>query len=122
MNHPARDPLEQIEWIASLGFGFVDLTLEPPMAASWRVDAGRLRAMLERHRLAVVGHTAYYLPLASGIEEIRSAAVIELRRCIDVFAAVGARHMNLHPDRHAPMHDRPFFIERNLETLREIQP
>jgi sugar phosphate isomerase/epimerase len=122
MNHPARDPLQQIEWIASLGFGFVDLTLEPPMAASWRVDPSRLRRALERHSLAVVGHTAYYLPLASGIEEIRHAAVVELRRCVDVFAAVGARYMNLHPDRHAPMHDRGFFIRRNLETLREIQP
>ena len=122
MNHPAHDPLQQIEWIASLGFGFVDLTLEPPMAASWRVDPSRLRRALERHGLAVVGHTAYYLPLASGIEEIRHAAVVELRRCVDVFAAVGARYMNLHPDRHAPMHDRGFFIQRNLETLREIQP
>jgi sugar phosphate isomerase/epimerase len=41
---------------------------------------------------------------------------------VDVFAAVGARYMNLHPDRHAPMHDRRFFIERNLETLLELQP
>ncbi len=122
MNHPARDPLQQIEWIASLGFGFVDLTLEPPMAASWLVDPARLRRALEQHGLAVVGHTAFYLPLASGIEEIRRAAVAELRRCVDVFAAVGARYMNLHPDRHAPMHDRRFFIDRNLETLHEILP
>jgi sugar phosphate isomerase/epimerase len=122
MNHPAYDPLQQIEWIASLGFGFVDLTLEPPMAASWLVDPARLRRALEQHGLAVVGHTAYYLPLASGIEEIRRAAVAELRRCADVFAAVGARYMNLHPDHHAPMHDRRFFIERNLETLLELQP
>ena len=122
MNHPARDPLQQIEWIASLGFGFVDLTLEPPRAASWLVDPVRIRRALEQHGLAVVGHTAYYLPLASGIEEIRRAAVAELRRCVDVFAAVGARYMNLHPDRHAPMHDRQFFIDRNLETLRELMP
>ena len=122
MNHPAHDPLQQIEWVASLGFGFVDLTHEPPMAASWRVDPARLRRAIEQHGLGVGGHTAYYLPLASGIEEIRCAAVAELRRCVDVFAAIGARYMNLHPDRHAPMHDRRFFIERNLETLREIQP
>jgi sugar phosphate isomerase/epimerase len=122
MNHPARDPLQQIEWIGSLGFGFVDLTLEPPQAASWLVEPVRIRRALEQHGLAVVGHTAYYLPLASGIEEIRRAAVVELRRCVDVFAAVGARYMNLHPDRHAPMHDRRFFIERNLETLRELMP
>lgn len=122
MNHPARDPLQQIEWIASLGLGFVDLTLEPPMAASWRVDPARVRRAIEQHGLGVVGHTAFYLPLASGIEEIRQAAVVELRRCLDVFAAIGARYMNLHPDRHAPMHDRAFFVERNLETLRELLP
>jgi len=29
--------------------------------------------------------------------------------------------MNLHPDRHAPMHDRSFFIHRNLESLVELQ-
>ena len=30
--------------------------------------------------------------------------------------------MNLHPDRHAPMHDRRFIIERNLETLHDLLP
>ncbi|MBA3521302.1 MAG: sugar phosphate isomerase/epimerase [Gemmatimonadales bacterium] len=122
MNHPAQDAVQQIEWIASLGFEFVDLTLEPPGAASSRVDPVAIRRVLERHGLGVVGHTAFYLPLASGIEEIRCAAVTELRRCVDVFAAVGVSWMNLHPDRHAPMHDRSFFIERNLDTLRELQP
>lgn len=120
MNHPRREPLQKIEWMAELGFGFIDLTLEPPMAASWRVDPDRIRRALERHHLGVVGHTAYYLPLASGIEEIRQAAALELRRCVDVFARIGARWMNVHPDRHAPMHDRGFFVARNLETLGEL--
>jgi sugar phosphate isomerase/epimerase len=120
MNHPARDLLQQIEWVASLGFGFIDLTLEPPMAASWRVDRGAVRQALSRHSLGVVGHTAFYLPIASGIEEIRRASLEELRRCVDVFAAVGAQWMNIHPDRHAPMHSRQFFVEKNLETLAEL--
>jgi sugar phosphate isomerase/epimerase len=122
MNHPAQDVLHEIEWIAAMGLGFIDLTLEPPQAASWKVDRVVIRRALERHRLDVVGHTAFYLPIASGIEEIRRAAVEELRRCVDVFAAVGARWMNVHPDRHAPMHDRKFFIERNLASLRELLP
>jgi sugar phosphate isomerase/epimerase len=122
MNHPARDVLQEIEWIAAMGLGFIDLTLEPPEAASWRVDRVGIRRALERHRLGVVGHTAFYLPIASGIEEIRRASVAELRRCVDVFAAIGARWMNVHPDRHAPMHDRGFFIERNLVSLGELLP
>jgi sugar phosphate isomerase/epimerase len=122
MNHPARDVLQQIEWVASLGLGFIDLTLEPPMAASWRVDREAIRLALDRYGLAVVGHTAFYLPIASGIEEIRRASLDELRRCVDVFAAVGARWMNIHPDRHAPMHSREFFVNKNLETLAELLP
>jgi sugar phosphate isomerase/epimerase len=92
------------------------------MAASWRVDPVAIRGALERHRLEVVGHTAFYLPIASGIEEIRQASLEELRRCVNVFAAIGARWMNVHPDRHAPMHSRRFFVDKNLETLRELLP
>jgi sugar phosphate isomerase/epimerase len=122
MNHPAQDPLQEIEWMAAMGLGFIDLTLEPPRAASWKIDRTAVGAALRRHGMAVVGHTAYYLPIASGIEEIRRASIAELRRCVDVFADLGARWMNVHPDRHAPMHDRPFFVEKNIATLRELLP
>lgn len=122
MNHPGKDVLDEIEWIAAMGLGFVDLTLEPPKAASWKVDRPAIRRAVERHRLGVVGHTAFYLPLASGIEEIRQASLQELRRCVDAFAEIGARWMNVHPDRHAPMHDRRFFVERNVATLQELLP
>jgi sugar phosphate isomerase/epimerase len=122
MNHPGRDVLQEIEWIASMGLGFIDLTLEPPEAASWRVDPIAIRQALKRTNLGVVGHTAFYLPMASGIDEIRQAALIELRRCVDVLAKIGARWMNVHPDRHAPMHDRRFFVAKNLETLGALLP
>src|SRR4051812_41807200 len=115
MNHPARNVLQEMEWMAEMGLGFIDLTLEPPKAASWKIDPAAIRSALERFRLGVVGHTAFYLPIASGIEEIRQGALVELRRCVDAFAAIGARWMNVHPDRHAPMHDRGFFVQRNLE-------
>jgi len=32
MNHPARNPLEEIDWFGQHGFDFVDFTLEPPAA------------------------------------------------------------------------------------------
>jgi sugar phosphate isomerase/epimerase len=120
MNHPARDILVEIEWIAELGLDFVDLTLEPPRAASWQADPAAIRAALEKHHLPVVGHTAYYLPLASPFESIRRAAVDELIASLRVFAKLGTRWMNLHPDHNVPMHDRAFMIDRNLQSLREL--
>lgn len=120
MNHPARDVLEEIAWIGSMDFDFVDLTLEPPLAAARRVDAHAVRAALQEHHLAVVGHTAYYLPLCSPFESLRRAAVDELKLCMEIFATVGAEWMNIHPDRQAPLHDRKFIIDRNLQTIREL--
>jgi sugar phosphate isomerase/epimerase len=122
MNHPARNVLDEIEWMAEMGMEFVDLTLEPPEAASWRVDPHAVRAALQKHGMEVVGHTAYYLPMGSAFEEVRRACVCELRRCLEVFSMVGARWMNLHPDRHAPMHDRRFYIEQNIRTFEELLP
>ena len=120
MNNPGADPVREIEWIAEMGLEFVDLTLEPPGAPSWAVDTRRIRNALSANKLEVVGHTAFYLPLASAMEEIRRAAVNELLRCIERFSEIGVRWMNVHPDRHTPMHDRAFYIRRDIESLREI--
>ena len=120
MNHPARDVLSEIQWMAEMGLEFLDLTLEPPRAGVRMVDLGAVRAMLERHRMPVVGHTAYYLPMASPFESLRRAALNELIECARAFARLGAKWMNLHPDYNAPLHGAEYVIERNLQTLREL--
>ncbi|HHY86000.1 MAG TPA: sugar phosphate isomerase/epimerase [Verrucomicrobia bacterium] len=120
MNHPGRDLLGEIRWIADMGFDFVDLTLEPPMALASRVNLPALQKLLQDTKLKVVGHTAYYLPLCSPFESIRRAAVEELKNCLAVFAQLGARWMNVHPDRQAPMHERSFIIDRNVQSLKEL--
>ncbi len=120
MNHPAAPVLDEIAWIAELGLDFIDLTLEPPAAASWRVDPAAIRDALRKRNLPVVGHTAFYLPMGSAIEELREASVVELRRSLQAFAVIGAAWMNVHPDRHAPMHGRDFYIKQNLRSFEEL--
>jgi sugar phosphate isomerase/epimerase len=122
MNHPGRDVIGEITWMVGMELDFIDLTLEPPAAGSWCVDAKEIRRALDDFGLQAVGHTAYYLPMASPFEGIRHAVVEELKRCLEVFSMVGAKWMNLHPDRHAPMHERSFFIERNIKTITELLP
>lgn len=122
MNDPRHDLYKELAWIASVGAAFVDLTLEPPLAASWKVDPQHIRATLKHHNLGVVGHTPYYLPLASAFEPLRLAAVDELRQCLRFFAQIGAKWMNVHPDRNVPMHKRSFWIERNIQSLSELLP
>ncbi len=122
MNHPARDLIKEINWIGDMGFDFIDLTLEPPMAEAHKLDLRAVKSALEDNGLSIVGHTAYYLPLCSPFESLRQAAVQELKWCLETFAQLGVRWMNLHPDRQAPLHDRKFIIEKNLQSLRELLP
>lgn len=120
MNHPHRDLFEEMQWMADMGLEFIDMTLEPPEVPSWKADPDKIRAALERHRFKVVGHTPFYLPIASAIEEVRRGAVAELRRCVRIFGALGAKWMNVHPDRYTPFHDRSFYIRRNILSLSEL--
>ena len=80
MNHPHRDLFEEMQWMADMGLEFIDMTLEPPEVPSWKADVDKIRAALERHRFKVVGHTPFYLPIASAIEEVRRGAVAELQQ------------------------------------------
>lgn len=120
MNHPGRPVAGEIEWIAAMGLDFIDLTLEPPMAGVWSLNAKSIRSALEKRSIRVIGHTAYYLPFASPFESIRRAAVEEASRCAELFAEIGAPWMNLHPDRHVPLHGWDFVIQRNLQSIREL--
>jgi sugar phosphate isomerase/epimerase len=120
MNHPARKPVDEIGWIADMGLDFIDLTLEPPGAGYWQIDVREIRNALRETGLKVVGHTAYFLPFGHPFEEVRRGAVEALKRSMETFAEVGARWMNVHPDKHAPMHDREYVVRRNLESLSEL--
>jgi sugar phosphate isomerase/epimerase len=120
MNHPGRSLAAEIAWMAELKLDFIDLTLEPPAAATWQVKPAEVSALLKDHNLGVVGHTAYYLPIGSSFESLRRAAIEELKRALEAFAEIGARWMNVHPDRHAPFVDEPTVVARNIESLRQL--
>lgn len=122
MNNPGRDPFKEIARIADLGFSFVDLTLEPPLARADQVDAVKIRRALEARNLGVVGHTAYYLPFGSAFDAVHAGAVAEAERCLHVFAAVGARVMNLHLDCRVPGYGTDYINRRNVEAIQRLLP
>lgn len=122
MNHPACDPLREIQWMADAGLDFVDLTIEPPGAAWWQVSPRAIRDALQRHKFPVVGHTAYYLPIGSPFQSLRKATVEELKKCIEIFSLIGAKWMNIHPDRQQHIHERDEIVANNIETFSELLP
>jgi sugar phosphate isomerase/epimerase len=96
MNDPSRPLEDELARIAASGFGLADVTLEPPRA--WPCDGARLGSQLANLGLPAVGHTAYYLPIASPLTPLRDAAHDLFRRALDVFAAAGIERVNVHPD------------------------
>jgi sugar phosphate isomerase/epimerase len=120
MNHPAQPLRREIEWMAEMKLDFLDLTLEPPAVATWQVKPPEVSRMLRDHGLGVVGHTAYYLPIGSSFKTLRRAAIDELKFAAEMFAAIGAKWMNVHPDGHAPFTDERTIAERNIASLQEL--
>ena len=118
MNNPMRDLYSEIAAIRESGFDYVDLTFEPSRARSSDIDVPRVRAALADAGLAAIGHTAYYLPIASAIDELRAVALRELERCIDVSAALGITKVNVHPDPRVPLHEPEFVVEQNIKSFR----
>jgi sugar phosphate isomerase/epimerase len=118
MNHPMRDVAEEVRAFGALGFDFVDLTLEPERARPETLDVTAVAGALATSGLGVVGHTAWYLPIASPFPSLLQMAVDELRRAFDVFARLGVAWVNVHPDQRVPsVYPREWVIERNRESL-----
>ncbi len=115
MNFPGRSVLKEIHRIHDDGFDFVDLTLEPP--AAWLPDGAEVGRLLSDLGLGAVGHTAYYLPIASPWPELRAQARDLYRRCLDVFAAAGVTLVNVHPDQRLPLHNSDQMRARNAEAI-----
>lgn len=120
MNNPSEPLDREIKWMAELELDFIDLTLEPPAAATWKLQPREVARLISDAGLGVIGHTAYYLPIASSFLSLRQAALDELKRAVEFFAQLGVKWMNVHPDGHAPFIDEPTIVRRNIESLADL--
>jgi sugar phosphate isomerase/epimerase len=118
MNNPARPVADELRFAAEAGFDFVDLTLEPP--ATWPPDVDRLRRALDASGLPAVGHTAWFLPIASPFDGVRRAAQAALREAIDAFAELGVRVVNVHPDHRSAPASAADLRERNARAIEAL--
>ncbi|MBI2842040.1 MAG: sugar phosphate isomerase/epimerase [Armatimonadetes bacterium] len=120
MNNPMFNLIDEIETIADLGFDFIDLAMEPQAAYSGHFPVREARKSLDRTGLDVIGHTAWYLQIASPFPEIREAVLKEFERCLRVFHELGATMMNIHPHTTAPLHDWDWIISQNIAAISRL--
>jgi sugar phosphate isomerase/epimerase len=120
MNNPMIDVVEEIEVIADLGFDFIDLTMEPQAAYSGKFPTKAVLKALDRTGLKIIGHTAWYLQIASPFPDIREIVVKEFERSLRIFHELGADLMNIHPHTNAPLHDSNWIMSQNIATLSRL--
>ncbi|MBI9075298.1 MAG: sugar phosphate isomerase/epimerase [Desulfatibacillum sp.] len=118
MNHPALPLPEQINAMGQAGYDFLDLTIEGPCALNPDVD--KVRKLLDKYKLNVVGHTDPCLPYAYPIDEVRNACYKELERCARIFQALGAAVMNIHPCYTAPPGAKSARVKAHVEVLKPL--
>lgn len=118
MNFPGRSVAKEIHRIAEDGFDFVDLTLEPP--AAWTPDGKEIGRLIGDLGLTAVGHTAWYLPIASAFPELRSTARDLYKRALDTFADAGVELVNVHPDQKVPLHSIDNVRKMNADAISDL--
>jgi sugar phosphate isomerase/epimerase len=118
MNNPSEFVHDQIASIGKANYDFVDLTVEGPKALD--IDVERILPILHQYDLGVVGHTDPCLPYAYPFDKIRKACLDELERCAEVFSALGATIMNIHPCYSRPPAMKQALVDLNIEALGPI--
>lgn len=120
MNNPSRDVLQEIERIAENGFDFIDLTLEPSRAYYDCIDACSIKKAARNAGLDVIGHTAFFMPIASSVPRLRECALSEIERTLQVFSEMEVSKVTVHPQWKIPLHDAEWVRQANIESFARL--
>ncbi len=105
MNFPVAPVLDEITEIAQLGFDYLELAMDPPMAhySILSASAAEIDRALKDHGLGLICHLPTFLSTADLTARLRRASVLEMHDSLEVAAALGARKVVLHPSMAAGM-------------------
>jgi sugar phosphate isomerase/epimerase len=99
MNFPVAPVLHEIERIARLGFDYLELAMDPPMAHHSTLCALRteITRALTVNGLGLVCHLPTFLTTADLTQSLRRASINEMRQSLAVAVELGASKAVLHP-------------------------
>lgn len=99
MNFPVMPVVAEIETIARLGFDYLELAMDPPMAHHSVLTANRqaIARALADTGLGLVCHLPTFVSTADLTESLRRASVDEMHRSLEVADSLGADKVVLHP-------------------------
>ncbi len=119
-NHPRKDTLEEIEWIGSNKFDFVEFFLEEDKATPKSINVLAVRKLLKKYCLGSVAHTAWYLPIGSPVKELRRCAVNEIIRYFPLAKALGSKYITVHSQWPPHLFSKQEGIMFQVDSLRKL--
>lgn len=118
VNDYNNDICDEIRLIASEGFDFVDLTLEP--ISGNRLDAAGVKEALDETGLEVIGHTSPFFPVIFPLKSVREASMEELTKYVDFFSGLDIKLMNIHPSLNGTLMVEKDIIRYNREFIAKL--
>ena len=99
MNFPVLPVLDEINKIADLGFDYLELAMDPPMAnyAAVQNESDAIRTALEKKRLFLICHLPTFVSIADLTDSLRRASLEEMLNSLRTAADLGAVKVVFHP-------------------------
>jgi sugar phosphate isomerase/epimerase len=99
MNFPVTPVLDEIDTFARLGFDYLELAMDPPMAHYRSLFNNRKRVLrsLRATGMDVVCHLPTFVTTADLTDSLRQASVKEMHRSLELAADLGSKKVVLHP-------------------------
>ncbi len=99
MNFPIRPILQEIEEIASLGFDYLELAMDPPRAhfRMIRQQRDEILKALDRYNMGLICHLPTFVSTADLTDSLRKTSLDEVLQSLDVAADLRPLKVVLHP-------------------------
>ena len=99
MNFPITPVLDEIDAFARLGFDYLELAMDPPMAHHSILTSSKKAIIqaLKDNGLGLVCHLPTFVTTADLTESLRRASVMEMHSSLEVATDLGAGKVVLHP-------------------------
>lgn len=99
MNFPILPVAEEISIFSALGFDYLELAMDPPMAhfSQLKQNCGSIRAQLADAGMGLVCHLPTFVHTADLTDRIRQASVAEMLDALETAVELGAEKVVFHP-------------------------
>ncbi len=99
MNFPVNPLSQEIDLIGKMGFDYLELAMDPPMAHHMILLSKKTEILrnLDENGLDLVCHLPTFVTTADLTPALRETSVKEMRSSLDLAAKLGAKKVVLHP-------------------------